>query len=33
MIIHIVLGNNAHPEYGVASILFPVPTEEYTRIT
>ena len=32
MIIHTVLGNRAHPEYGVASIPFPIPTEEYPRI-
>ena len=32
MIIHTVIGNRAHPEYGVASIPFPIPTEEYPRI-
>ena len=32
MIIHTVLGNRTHPEYGVASIPFPIPTEEYPRI-
>ena len=32
MIIHTVLGNRAHPEYGVASIPFPISTEEYPRI-
>lgn len=32
MIIHTVLGNSAHPEYGVASIPFPISTEEYPRI-
>ena len=32
MIIHTVIGNRAHPEYGVASITFPIPTEEYPRI-
>ena len=32
MIIHTVLGNRAHPEYGVASIPFPVSTDEYPRI-
>lgn len=32
MIIHTVMGNGPHPEYGVASIPFPIPTEEYPRI-
>ena len=32
MIIHTVIGNRSHPEYGVASIPFPIPTEEYPRI-
>ena len=32
MIIHTVIGNRAHPEYGVASIPFPISTEEYPRI-
>ena len=32
MIIHTVIGNRAHPEYGVASIPFPIPIEEYPRI-
>ena len=32
MIIHTVIGNRTHPEYGVASIPFPIPTEEYPRI-
>ena len=32
MIIHTVLGNKAHPEYGVASIPFPISMEEYPRI-
>lgn len=32
MIIHTVLGNRTHPEYGVASIPFPISTEEYPRI-
>ena len=32
MIIHTVIGNRARPEYGVASIPFPIPTEEYPRI-
>lgn len=32
MIIHTVMGNRSHPEYGVASIPFPIPTEEYPRI-
>ena len=32
MIIHTVMGNISHPEYGVASIPFPIPTEEYPRI-
>ena len=32
MIIHTVLGNRAHPEYGVASIPFPISTDEYPRI-
>ena len=31
MIIHTVIGNRTHPEYGVASIPFPIPTEEYPR--
>ena len=31
MIIHTVLGNRSHPEYGVASIPFPIFTEEYPR--
>ena len=32
MIIHTVMGNRSHPEYGVASIPFPISTEEYPRI-
>ena len=32
MIIHTVMGNRSHPEYGVASIPFPIPTEEYPCI-
>ena len=32
MIIHTVMGNRTHPEYGVASIPVPIPTEEYPRI-
>mgnify|MGYP001513488159 CR=1 FL=1 len=32
MMIHAVLGNRAHPEYGVASIPFPISAEEYPRI-
>ena len=32
MIVHTVMGNISHPEYGVASIPFPIPTEEYPRI-
>ena len=32
MIIHTVIGDRSHPEYGVASIPFPVSTEEYSRI-
>lgn len=32
MIIHTVIGNRTHPEYGVASIPFPIPTEDYPRI-
>ena len=32
MIIHTVIGNRAHPEYGVVSIPFPIPIEEYPRI-
>ena len=32
MIIHTVIGNRTHPEYGVASIPFHIPTEEYPRI-
>jgi len=32
MIIHTVIGNRTHPEYGVASIPFPIPTEEYPCI-
>lgn len=32
MIIHTVIGDRSHPEYGVASIPFPVSTEEYPRI-
>ncbi len=32
MIIHTVIGNRAHPEYGAASIPFPISAEEYPRI-
>ena len=32
MIIHTVIGNRTHPEYGVASIPFPISTKEYPRI-
>lgn len=32
MIIHTVMGNISHPEYGVTSIQFPIPTEDYPRI-
>ena len=32
MIIHTVLGNSAHPEYGVASIPFPISADEYLRL-
>ena len=32
MIIHTVMGNISHQEYGVASIPFPIPTEDYPRI-
>ena len=32
MIIHTVIGNRAHPEYGVASIPLPISTDEYQRI-
>ena len=29
MIIHTVMGNRSHPEYGVASIPFPISTDEW----
>lgn len=29
MIIHTVLGNPNHPEYGVATIQFPIPHDQY----
>lgn len=32
MTIYTVLGNREHPDYGVASIPFPIPDEDYTRI-
>ncbi len=32
MIIHTEIGNRTHPENGVASIPFPIPTEDYPRI-
>ena len=32
MIIHTVLGNRAHPEYGAASIPFHISADEYPRI-
>lgn len=32
MTIHTVLGNREHPDYGVASIPFPIPNEDYPRI-
>ena len=32
MIIHTVIGNRTHPEYGVASIPFPITTKGYPRI-
>lgn len=32
MIIHTVMGNRSHPEYGVVSIPFPISTDEYRRI-
>ena len=31
MIIHAVLGNPNHPEYGVATIPFPIPHDQYTH--
>ena len=32
MITHTVIGNRAHPEYGIASIPFPISTDEYPSI-
>ena len=31
MIIHAVLGNPNHPEYGVATIPFPIPHAQYAH--
>ena len=31
MIIHAVLGNPNHPEYGVATIPFPIPHDQYAH--
>ena len=31
MIIHTVLGNPNHPEYGVATIQFPIPHDQYAH--
>ena len=31
MMIQAVLGNPSHPEYGVATILFPIPRDQYAH--
>ena len=31
MMIQAVLGNPHHPEYGVATILFPIPRDQYAH--
>ena len=31
MILHAVLGNPNHPEYGVATIPFPIPHDQYAH--
>ena len=31
MIIHAILGNPNHPEYGVATIPFPIPHDQYAH--